>query len=121
MAKKSRNEARLRRHRRVRKKIFGTPERPRLNVFRSSSQIYVQIIDDFQGYTLASASSIDADLRPEMDGLTNMEKAQKVGLAIAERAKEVGINQVVFDRGGYKYIGRVKAMAEAAREGGLEF
>ena len=121
MANKSRNEARLRRHRRVRKKIFGTPERPRLNVFRSSSEIYVQLIDDFRGYTLASASSIDAALRPEMEGLTNIEQARKVGQAIAERAKEAGITQVVFDRGGYKYIGRVKAMAEAAREGGLDF
>jgi large subunit ribosomal protein L18 len=121
MAKKTRNEARLRRHFRVRKKIFGTPERPRMNVFRSSKEIYVQIIDDFRGYTLASASSIDQDLRPDMDGLSNMEQAQKVGQAIAERAKEIGINQVVFDRGGYKYIGRVKALAEAAREGGLEF
>jgi large subunit ribosomal protein L18 len=121
MAKKSRNEARLRRHRRVRKNIWGTPDRPRLNVFRSSSEIYVQIIDDFQGHTLASASSIDAELRPEMEGLSNIEQAQKVGQAIAERAKEAGITQVVFDRGGYKYIGRVKAMAEAAREGGLDF
>jgi large subunit ribosomal protein L18 len=121
MAKKTRNEARLRRHRRVRKNIFGTPDRPRLNVFRSSSEIYAQVIDDVQGITLASASSIDAELRPDMEGLSNMEKAQKVGQTIAERAKEAGINQVVFDRGGYKYIGRVKAMADAAREGGLDF
>ncbi|HEY9122060.1 MAG TPA: 50S ribosomal protein L18 [Brevefilum sp.] len=121
MAKKTRNEARLRRHRRVRKNIFGTPDRPRLNVFRSSSEIYAQVIDDVQGITLASASSIDAELRPGMEGLSNMEKAQKVGQTIAERAKEAGINQVVFDRGGYKYIGRVKAMADAAREGGLDF
>jgi large subunit ribosomal protein L18 len=121
MAKKTRNEARLRRHLRVRKKIFGSPERPRMNVFRSSKEIYVQIIDDFQGNTLASASSIDKDLRSAMNGLSNIEQAQKVGQAIAERAKEIGINQVVFDRGGYKYIGRVKALAEAAREGGLEF
>lgn len=121
MAKKSRNEARLRRHFRVRKNMYGSPERPRMNVFRSSTQIYVQIIDDYQGHTLASASSLDVELRPEMDGLSNMEKAQKVGQAIAERAKKVGIDQVVFDRGGYKYIGRVKALAEAAREGGLDF
>jgi large subunit ribosomal protein L18 len=121
MAKKTRNEARLHRHRRVRKKIFGSPDRPRLNVFRSSNQIYVQIIDDFQGHTLVSASSIDAELRSEMEGLSNTEQAQKVGQAIAERAKENGIDQVVFDRGGYKYFGRVKAMAEAAREGGLIF
>ena len=121
MAKKSRNEARLRRHLRVRKRVFGTPDRPRMNVFRSSSAIYVQIIDDFQGHTLASASSIDNELRSQMDGLSNVEQAQKVGQKIAERAKEAGITKVVFDRGGYKYIGRVKAMAEAAREGGLEF
>jgi large subunit ribosomal protein L18 len=121
MANKSRNEARLRRHFRVRKKIFGTPERPRLNVFRSSKEIYVQLIDDFRGITLASASSIDQELRPKIDGLNNMEQAQKVGQTIAERAKEIGIDQVVFDRGGYKFSGRVKAMAEAAREGGLKF
>ncbi|NLN69190.1 MAG: 50S ribosomal protein L18 [Chloroflexi bacterium] len=121
MAKKSRNEARLRRHFRVRKKIFGTPERPRMNVFRSSKEIYVQLIDDHRGHTLVFASSIDAELRSKMDGLSTTEQAQKVGQAIAERAKKVGINQVVFDRGGYKYIGRVKALAEAAREGGLEF
>ncbi len=121
MAKKSRNEARLRRHLRVRKKIFGSPERPRMNVFRSKTQIYVQVIDDFQGHTLASASSLDAELRSELEGLSNLEKAGKVGLLVAERAKKVGINKVIFDRGGYKYIGRVKALAEAAREGGLEF
>ena len=121
MAKKTRNEARLRRHRRVRKKIFGTPDRPRMNVFRSSTEIYVQIIDDFRGYTLASASSIDSELRSEMNGLSNIEQATQVGHAIAERAKEAGIDQVIFDRGGYKYIGRVKALAEAARESGLEF
>ncbi|MFW5713393.1 MAG: 50S ribosomal protein L18 [Brevefilum sp.] len=121
MAKKSRNEARLRRHRRVRKKIFGTPDRPRMNVFRSSTEIYVQLIDDFRGYTLASASSIDSELRSEMEDLSNVEQAKKVGQAIAERAKEIGIDQVIFDRGGYKYIGRVQALAEGAREGGLEF
>jgi large subunit ribosomal protein L18 len=92
-----------------------------MNVFRSSTEIYVQIIDDFRGYTLASASSIDSELRSEMEGLSNLEQAKKVGQAIAERAKGVGIDQVIFDRGGYKYIGRVKALAEAARESGLEF
>ncbi|MDI9566379.1 MAG: 50S ribosomal protein L18 [Chloroflexota bacterium] len=121
MARKTRNEARLRRHFRVRKKIFGSPERPRMNVFRSSKEIYVQVIDDFRGHTLASASSIDQELRPEMIGLTNIEQAKKVGQAIAARAQKIGIKQVVFDRGGYQYIGRVKALAEAAREGGLEF
>ena len=121
MARKTRNEARLRRHFRVQKKIFGSPERPRMNVFRSSKEIYVQVIDDFRGHTLASASSIDQELRPEMIGLTNIEQAKKVGQAIAARAQKIGIKQVVFDRGGYQYIGRVKALAEAAREGGLEF
>jgi large subunit ribosomal protein L18 len=92
-----------------------------MNIFRSSNEIYVQIIDDFQGHTLASASSIDVELSPQMEGQSNIEQAKLVGKAIAERAKKVGIGQVVFDRGGYKYIGRVKALAEAAREGGLEF
>ncbi len=103
------------------KKSLVHPNAHDMNVFRSAAEIYVQIIDDMQGHTLASASSIDAELSGEMQGLSNIEKAQKVGQAIAERAKKVGIKQVVFDRGGYKYIGRVKAMAEAAREGGLEF
>jgi len=122
MAKKSRNEARLRRHLRVRKKIFGAPDRPRMNVFRSSSEIYVQIIDDFQGHTLASASSIDSELRSGMEGLSNIEKAQKVGQAIAER-RQKSWNQprlclIVVD---INIVGRVKALADAAREGGLEF
>lgn len=121
MAKKTRNEARLRRHRRVRKNIFGTLERPRMNVFRSSKEIYVQVIDDLRGLTLASASTIDNVLRDEMEGLSNIEQATKVGQTIAQRAQETGIKKVVFDRGGYKYTGRVKALAEAAREGGLEF
>jgi len=92
-----------------------------MNVFRSSKEIYVQVIDDYRGYTLVSASSIDQKLHAELEGLSRMEKAEKVGQVIAERAKEVGVTQVVFDRGGYKYIGRVKVMAEAARAGGLEF
>ncbi len=119
--KPSRNEMRKRRHRRVRKKVHGTPERPRLNVFRSLNHIYAQIIDDEAGVTLVAASTIDRELRPKMQGLTKTEQARLVGLTVAQRALAKGITQVVFDRGGYKYIGRVKALAEGAREGGLEF
>ncbi|MBC8505664.1 MAG: 50S ribosomal protein L18 [Chloroflexi bacterium] len=119
--KKSRAAARARRHRRVRKKISGTPERPRLNVFRSLGDIYAQVIDDEAGRTLASASSIDKELRPKMKGLSKSQQAELVGKKIAERAKAVGIEQVIFDRGGYRYIGRVRALADGAREGGLQF
>jgi large subunit ribosomal protein L18 len=101
--------------------MFGTPQKPRLNVFKSLNEIYGQIIDDFAGHTLVAASTIDAELRDEMDGLTKTEQAALVGKALAERAQEAGIEEVVFDRGGYKYIGRVKALAEAAREHGLKF
>lgn len=121
MARKNRNEARIRRHIRVRKKIHGTALIPRLNVFRSLTDIYVQIIDDEVGHTLLSASSIDHDSREKTDGVTKMEQAKMVGKLIAERAKEKGISKVVFDRGGYQYFGRVKALADAARDGGLEF
>jgi large subunit ribosomal protein L18 len=117
----SRTEARLRRHRRVRKKLSGSAARPRLNVFRSVGEIYAQIIDDGAGRTLVSASSVDTDLRPKVEGLKKSEQAKAVGQAVAARAKDKGIKSVVFDRGGYKYIGRVKALAEGAREGGLEF
>ena len=109
------------RHRRVRKRVYGTPERLRLNVFRSSAHIYAQIIDDTAGRTLAAASSIDQELRESLTGKTKLEKSQAVGELIARRAREAGITRVVFDRGGYRYHGRVKAVAEAAREGGLEF
>ena len=119
--KKTRSTARVRRHVRVRKSISGTAERPRLNVFRSLSDIYAQVIDDENGNTLASASSIDKELRPKMKGMEKTEQARLVGQAIAERAKAKGIESVVFDRGGYRYIGRVKALADAAREGGLVF
>ena len=121
MAEKNRRIARLRRHQRVRKKVSGTPERPRLNVFRSLNHIYAQIIDDVAGVTLVAASTIDRELRPQMQGLTKTEQARVVGEALAKRAKAKGITKVVFDRGGYKYIGRVKALADGAREGGLEF
>ena len=106
------------RHARVRGKISGTPERPRLCVFRSESNIYAQIIDDVNGNTLVAASSVEKDF----DGRgSNVEGAKKVGAAIAERALKKGIEEVVFDRGGYIYHGRVQALAEAAREGGLKF
>ncbi len=122
MAKnKSRTAARLRRHRRVRKKVAGTPEMPRLNVFRSLSDIYAQIIDDEAGTTLASASTIDIELRSKMKGKNKSEQAEVVGKAIAERAQAIGVKKVVFDRGGYRYIGRVRALADGAREGGLQF
>ena len=119
MVKKiNKNAQRIKRHVRVRGKISGTPERPRLNVFRSNANIYAQIIDDVNGVTLTSASTLEKDF----EGATgNCEAAKKVGLAIAERAKDKGITQVVFDRGGYIYHGRVAALAEGAREGGLEF
>ena len=112
------NAQRMKRHTRVRGKISGTPERPRLNVFRSNANIYAQIIDDVNGVTLASASTLEK----EFEGATgNAEAAKKVGLKLAERAKDKGISAVVFDRGGYIYHGRVAALAEGAREGGLEF
>jgi large subunit ribosomal protein L18 len=118
---KSRSAARLRRQIRVRKTISGSPERPRLNVFRSLAEIYAQVIDDETGRTLASASSIDHELRSRMDGLKKTDQARLVGKTVAERAKAQGIQRVVFDRAGYRYSGRVKALADAAREGGLEF
>jgi len=119
--KKTRLVARVRRHARIRKKISGTAERPRLNVFRSLSEIYVQVIDDEVDHTLISASTIDKDLRSQMKDKNRSEQANLVGKAIADRAKAAGIKEVVFDRGGYKYIGRVKALADGAREGGLIF
>lgn len=121
MAKLSRSESRIRRHKRVRKYVIGTPDRPRLNVFRSESEIYAQVIDDKAGHTLAAASTIDHELRAKVDGKTKTEQAQLVGQLVAERAKTKGVTQVVFDRGGYRYIGRVKALADGARQGGLEF
>ena len=109
---------RMRRHIRVRGKVSGTPERPRLNVFRSNANIYAQIIDDVNGVTLVAANTLEKGF----EGATgNAEAAKKVGLALAERAKAKGIEEVVFDRGGYVYHGRVAALAEGAREGGLKF
>ena len=118
VSKKDSNKARLHRHARVRGKISGTAERPRLNVFRSNCHIYAQLIDDVQGVTLASASSVENGF--DANG-GNKEGAKKVGQMIAERAAAKGITEVVFDRGGYVYHGRVQELAEGAREGGLKF
>ncbi len=117
----SRSEHRQRIHRRVRQRVQGTPQRPRLSVFRSIEQIYAQVIDDGTGRTLAAASSLDKDTRQQTKRGANIAAAKVVGKAIAERAQAAGISQVVFDRGGYKYHGRVKALADAAREAGLKF
>ena len=117
--KVARNEVRQSRHARVRAKVSGTTSIPRLNVFRSNSNIFAQIIDDENGVTLVSASSIDKDLKLSNGG--NIEAAKKVGELLAKRAKDAKIKTVIFDRGGYLYHGRVKALAEAARENGLEF
>ena len=117
--KVNRNDVRKARHTRVRNKVSGTTDIPRLNVFRSNNNIFAQIIDDTKGETLVSASSIDKDLKLKNGG--NVEAATKVGELIAKRAKKAKITKVVFDRGGYLYHGRVKALAEAARENGLDF
>jgi large subunit ribosomal protein L18 len=121
ITKIDRNKVRKIRHLRVRKKLSGTAERPRLNVFRSNKHIYAQVIDDTKGITLVSASTLDSELKEKLENGSNIEAAQKVGELIAKRAKEKGINTVVFDRGGYLYTGRVKALADSAREAGLEF
>ncbi len=115
---KSKREGRLRRHRRVRKKVLGTADRPRLAVFRSNRHLVAQVIDDRAGRTLAAASTHEAELRAGSTG--NVEAAKAVGALVAERAKAAGVEKVVFDRGGYQYHGRVAAVADAAREAGLE-
>jgi large subunit ribosomal protein L18 len=114
----SRKDARSRRHVRSRKRLRGTPDRPRLAVYRSNKYIYAQVIDDLEGVTVAAASSQEADLRASH---LDVETAAKVGTLVASRAKDAGVTSVVFDRGGYKYHGRLKALADAAREAGLEF
>ncbi|HNZ62863.1 MAG TPA: 50S ribosomal protein L18 [Bacillota bacterium] len=119
--KEPRNDIRRRRHTRVRKHVEGTADRPRLNVFRSTSHIYAQIIDDESRRTLAAASSLDPSIKAELKNGGNIEAAKAVGRLIAERALEHGISAVVFDRGGYQYHGRVEALADAAREAGLSF
>lgn len=113
--------ARIRRHRRVRSEVEGTTSRPRLCVFRSSNHIYSQVIDDSRGYTLTSASTLDPEIRSEALGRVKAGKAELVGSLVAKRALSKGIKQVVFDRGGYKYHGRIKVLAEAARQVGLRF
>ena len=121
MAKESRNDKRLKRHARVRKNLIGTPENPRLCVFRSSKNISCQIVDDENNKTLVSASSLDKELKAEIENGGNKDAAKKVGEAIAKRALAKGIEEVAFDRGGFLYHGRVKELAEGAREGGLKF
>jgi large subunit ribosomal protein L18 len=121
MAKLDRRSARKRRHLRLRNKVTGTTERPRLSVYRSLNHMYAQIIDDTQGITLAAASSIEPQLLQKLESTSNKEAAKEVGLLIAQRAKEKGISAVVYDRGGNIYHGRIAALAEGAREGGLEF
>ncbi|AIZ58905.1 50S ribosomal protein L18 [Bacillus safensis] len=119
ITKTSKNATRLKRHARVRAKLSGTAERPRLNVFRSNKNIYAQVIDDVNGVTLVSASTLDKELK--IENSSDTAAATKVGELVAKRAVEKGISNVVFDRGGYLYHGRVKALAEAAREAGLKF
>ena len=114
-------KARKRRHYRMRRTLMGTADRPRLNVFRSIDHIYAQVIDDEAGVTLASASTVDSILSGDLSGKPRVEQAKAVGLAVAERAKAAGVSVVIFDRGGFRYHGRVQALADGAREGGLEF
>ena len=119
--KTNKNEVRLRKHARVRKKLAGTAERPRLAVFRSLSNIYAQVIDDDKGVTLVAASSLEKAIKDKVEFGGNIEAAKEVGKLVAEKATEAGITEVVFDRGGYAYHGRVQALAEGAREAGLKF
>jgi len=121
MADNTSLEARKRRHERIRRHIHGTSERPRLNVFRSLEHIYAQVIDDDMGSTLVAASTVDPEVRKQLDGLNKSQQAARVGQMVAQRALDKGLKKVVFDRGGYPYHGRVKALADGAREGGLEF
>lgn len=119
--KKSSNKQRIKRHLRVRNHVSGTAERPRLNVFRSNTNMYAQIIDDTNGTTLVSASTLDKEIKDKVSSCSNKEAAKEVGILVAKKAVEKGIKAVVFDRGGYIYHGRVTSLAEGAREGGLEF
>ncbi|MEW6162930.1 MAG: 50S ribosomal protein L18 [Nitrospirota bacterium] len=118
---KGKKEGRERRHKRVKKKVLGTPERLRLSVYRSLNHMYAQIIDDLKGHTVVFASSLDKEFKDKKSHKGNIETAKQVGELIAKRALEKGIKKVVFDRGGYLYHGRIKALAEATREAGLEF
>ena len=118
---KERRLARQRRHVRTRRGMLGTSERPRLSVYRSLKHIYAQVIDDTQGCTLVAASTQDAEVQKQLEGKDKSAQAAVVGEVLAKRAQEAGVKQIVFDRGGYKYHGRVKSLAEAARKGGLDF
>ena len=118
---KSRNALRVRRHERIRKRLLGSAQRPRLSVFRSLHHVYAQVIDDNTGRTLAAASTREKTVANGLKSLAGIDAAQRVGTMLAERAKEKGVTAVVFDRGGYKYHGRIKALADAARSAGLEF
>jgi large subunit ribosomal protein L18 len=121
ISKGDKNKSRVKRHLRVRKKIQGTSLRPRLNIFRSEKHMYAQLVDDIRGQTLVSASTLDKEIKSQIANGANIESAKIIGELIAKRAKQVGIAQVVFDRGGYLYHGRVEALANAARNEGLEF
>ncbi len=121
VSKANRSDVRKNKHRRLRSRLSGTPERPRLAVFRSNNHMYAQVIDDVAGNTIVSASTLQADVKEGLDKTNNVEAAAKLGTVIAKKALDNGINEVVFDRGGYIYQGKVKALAEAAREAGLEF
>ena len=121
LKKADKNANRLQRHKRVRRKVFGTPQRPRLCVFRSSNNIYAQIIDDTKRVTLVAASSLEAEVKSAVNHTGNKEAAKKVGELVAKKAVEKGITEVVFDRGGYIYHGRIQELAEGAREAGLKF
>ncbi len=121
LKKINKNAKRKTRHFRIRNKVQGTPERPRLNVFRSSKHIYGQIVDDLSGHTIVAASTLDKDIAEKVSSTGNKEAAKEVGIVLAKKALEKGINEVVFDRGGYIYHGRVKELAEGARENGLKF
>ena len=121
VSKKSRTEVRVKKHNRMRNHLAGTAQRPRLAVFRSNNHMYAQIIDDTVGNTLVSASTLDKDVKAELEKTNNVDAAAYVGKLIAERAIEKGIKEVVYDRGGFIYQGKIKALAEAAREAGLEF
>jgi len=121
MARENRAQGRIRRHQRVRRKVHGTADRPRLNVFRSLAHIYAQVINDEDGSTIVAASTLDPALRENLSSLSKVDEAKEVGKLVAQRAKEKGVESVVFDRGGYQYHGRVKALADASRESGLNF
>ena len=121
LKKVNKNEMRKKRHERIRQKVYGTPEKPRLNVYRSNNHIYAQIIDDVNGHTLTSASTLDKELIEKLESTQNKEAAKLVGNLVGKRALEKGIDTVVFDRGGYIYHGRIKELADGAREAGLKF